>query len=220
LDLIYSGLKPDHNVLDVGSGIGRVALPLTQYLNPTSHYIGIEIIFDPVSWCYENIHTRYPNFEFKHVNAENPYYNDSKIKQTKLDLPVEENYADFIFMNSVFTHLHPEDSQYYVRELSKKIKIGGLFWCTWFIIDDESTALMEEGMSRYDMLWTSDEIAYYPTSEKSTVCVGYRLSFIESIMAENGFVLERPVDMGGWCGRKPRSNTKSIAQDVFLFRKS
>jgi hypothetical protein len=123
-------------------------------------------------------------------------------------------------MNSVFTHLHPKDCQYYARELSKKIKAGGLFWCTWFIVDDESMALMKEGKSRYNMLWPNDGIAYYPTSEKSTVCVGYQLNFIETIMAENGFVQERPVDMGGWCGRKPRSNSKSIAQDVFLYRKA
>ena len=77
-DLIFSGLKPDHNVLDIGSGIGRVALPLTQYIYSTSHYIGIDVIFDAVSWCYENIHTRYPNFEFKHVNAENPYRSEER----------------------------------------------------------------------------------------------------------------------------------------------
>ncbi len=78
---------------------------------------------------------------------------------------MEDNFADFIFMNSVFTHLHPADCQYYAPELPKKIKSGGLFWCTWLIINDESKALMEKGMSKYNMPWTSDEIAYYQTLE-------------------------------------------------------
>lgn len=29
----YGGLKPDHKVLDIGCGIGRIAVPLTKYLN-------------------------------------------------------------------------------------------------------------------------------------------------------------------------------------------
>lgn len=37
-------LAPHHHVLDVGCGIGRIAIPLTQYLSPEGRYEG----FDPV----------------------------------------------------------------------------------------------------------------------------------------------------------------------------
>ena len=38
------GLKPDHHVLDVGCGIGRMALPLTTFLSAGGEYRE----FDPV----------------------------------------------------------------------------------------------------------------------------------------------------------------------------
>lgn len=40
------GLKPNHRVLDIGCGIGRMAVPLTQFLDPkTGTYEGV----DPVN---------------------------------------------------------------------------------------------------------------------------------------------------------------------------
>ena len=37
------GLKPHHRVLDVGCGVGRMALPLTGYLTPPGDYDGIVV---------------------------------------------------------------------------------------------------------------------------------------------------------------------------------
>lgn len=37
-------LKPNHRVLDVGSGIGRMAIPLTSYLNHEGSYEGFDIV--------------------------------------------------------------------------------------------------------------------------------------------------------------------------------
>src|ERR1700730_7662335 len=36
----YGGLKPDHKVLDIGCGIGRMAGPLTSYLSAQGEYQG------------------------------------------------------------------------------------------------------------------------------------------------------------------------------------
>jgi SAM-dependent methyltransferase len=40
----HGQLQPDDAVLDVGCGIGRTALPLTKFLSPPGHYIGIDVI--------------------------------------------------------------------------------------------------------------------------------------------------------------------------------
>jgi ubiquinone/menaquinone biosynthesis C-methylase UbiE len=37
------GLRPDEKILDVGCGIGRKTLPLTQYLTKGREYEGIDI---------------------------------------------------------------------------------------------------------------------------------------------------------------------------------
>ena len=45
------GLKPEHRVLDIGSGIGRVAIPLTEYLNEKGSYEGFDVVELGVNWC-------------------------------------------------------------------------------------------------------------------------------------------------------------------------
>ena len=39
-----AGLKPHHKVLDIGSGLGRMARPLVGYLDPDSEYHGVDIV--------------------------------------------------------------------------------------------------------------------------------------------------------------------------------
>src|SRR5688500_5001218 len=53
------GLEPDQRVLDVGSGTGRMALPLTRYLEDGS-YDGIDIVAASVEWCRKTYSRRYP----------------------------------------------------------------------------------------------------------------------------------------------------------------
>src|SRR5690348_9362847 len=52
--LIKAGLQPDHSVLDLGCGIGRLALPLTQYLSEQGYYRGIDINLSGIAWAHEN----------------------------------------------------------------------------------------------------------------------------------------------------------------------
>ncbi len=44
-------LSEKMNVLEVGCGIGRDAIPLTQILSPNANYTGIDIIGRSIEWC-------------------------------------------------------------------------------------------------------------------------------------------------------------------------
>src|SRR5262249_30222476 len=59
------GLKPHHRVLDIGCGIGRMAIPMTQYLSPQGSYEGFDIVDIGIDWCKAHITTQYPNFRFQ-----------------------------------------------------------------------------------------------------------------------------------------------------------
>ena len=53
------GLRPDSRVLDIGCGIGRMAVPLTQYLDTaTGSYRGIDPVAGGINWCRQTISRR------------------------------------------------------------------------------------------------------------------------------------------------------------------
>ena len=70
------GLKPNHRVLDIGSGIGRMAIPLTEHLTSGS-YEGFDIVPTGINWCKENIEKRFPNFKFTLTSISNDLYTES-----------------------------------------------------------------------------------------------------------------------------------------------
>lgn len=69
----YCHLLPNSNFLDIGSGIGRIAIPLTDYLSSTGKYEGFDIMPANVQWCQDNITTRHPGFCFKVADIFNNY---------------------------------------------------------------------------------------------------------------------------------------------------
>ena len=69
------GLRPDEKMLDVGSGIGRKTLRLTQYFDDRAIYEGIDIAKSGVDWCREKITPRFPNFRFQQIDVYNKHYN-------------------------------------------------------------------------------------------------------------------------------------------------
>src|SRR4029077_15461193 len=70
------GVQPNHRVLDVGSGTGRMALPLTKYLRGGS-YEGIDIVASSVRWCQKTYTPQYPNFRFRFSDIYNKLYNST-----------------------------------------------------------------------------------------------------------------------------------------------
>ena len=51
-------LQPQESVLDIGCGVGRIAVPLLDYLGPQGSYLGFDISRDAVEWCAAHITPR------------------------------------------------------------------------------------------------------------------------------------------------------------------
>jgi hypothetical protein len=85
-------LEPGEKLLGVGCGIGRMALPLTKYLNEKGSYEGFDIVADGIHWCRTKITPRYPNFHFRLADVRSAQYNpNGSIRPANTSSPMTTN---------------------------------------------------------------------------------------------------------------------------------
>jgi ubiquinone/menaquinone biosynthesis C-methylase UbiE len=138
-------LRPDARILDVGCGIGRLAVPLTGYLDPVGSYEGFDVVKQGIRWCNKKIHSRFPNFRFLHVDLKNDLYNlDTKNEARYFRFPYKDHEFDQVILTSVFTHMLPEDLDNYLEQIRRVMKPGGKCFVTFFLLNEEIRQSLEK----------------------------------------------------------------------------
>ncbi len=179
------GLKPDERVLEVGCGVGRMAVPLTSYLN-SGEYEGFDVMPGAIEWCQENISSKYPNFRFQVADVYNKEYNPGGThRASEYAFPYEDDSFDFVILTSVFTHMLPDEVSNYLSEIERVMKAGGRTIITFFLLNQESLKLIESGMSTIDFRY---DFGVYRTKEKSTpeAAIAYQEDFVRNLYGERG----------------------------------
>lgn len=105
--LIASGLRPEHSLIDVGCGSGRLAKQLAGYLS--GGYLGIDIVPALVSYARQRFSR--PDWRFEVAGD--------------LKIPAADGQADMVCFFSVFTHLRHEESYLYLEEAKRVLRGGG-----------------------------------------------------------------------------------------------
>jgi SAM-dependent methyltransferase len=210
-----AGLTPDEAVLDVGCGVGRMALPLTRFLSPAGRYDGFDIVRANTDWCTQAITARWPNFRFQHADIFNREYNPrGKICGRDYQFPYPDRTFDFAFLTSVFTHLLPPEAAHYLSEVGRVLRPGGRCLATFFLLNAESERLVDAGRAAFTLA-PGDGVYRVHSLLVPEMCVAMAESFVASAALAGGLVIARPIHTGGWCGRK----TWLDYQDIVLFRK-
>ena len=152
LDLLvkYAGLKPDASVLDIGCGIGRLAVPLTRFLSERGSYDGFDIVKKGIDWCNNRISPKYPNFRFLHIDLKNDLYNDKTENEARSFIfPYEDDSFDCIVLTSVFTHMMPDDVDNYLNQIARVMRSGGKCLVTFFLVNDAIMKKMNRGETSF-----------------------------------------------------------------------
>jgi len=146
IELIDRGLRPEHRVLDIGCGIGNLAIGLKDYLR--GGYDGIDIHPEAVAWCQQAITPRYPSFRFHRADVSSHAYNPGgNLAAGAYRFPFPDRTFDFIFLASVFTHMMPDAVERYLHEISRLLTPGGACVESYFLLNDDTRPGVEAGRS-------------------------------------------------------------------------
>jgi SAM-dependent methyltransferase len=128
-------LAPDHAVLDIGSGNGQKARPLTGFLSPDGCYRGFDIVRSGVEWCQAR-YARFSNFRFDLAPVRSDWFApDGTVAAEQHVFGYPDDTFDVAFAASLFTHLQPAESAQYFRETYRVLKPGGRLFATCFLIN-------------------------------------------------------------------------------------
>lgn len=203
-------------MLDIGCGIGRLAVPLTSYLTQEGSYEGFDVVKSGIDWCNKHIKSRHPNFNFRHIDLKNDLYNLSTNDEAKnLVFPYEDSEFDFVFLISVFTHMMPEDMVSYLHQIHRVLKNGGVCFATYFIMNKENKKLMEES----DVIKFNFDFGHYYLHNRSVkeANIAFKEEYLNDLFAEKGFSVVNKY-FGYWSGRE---KAKTIDfQDIVILTKS
>jgi SAM-dependent methyltransferase len=198
----YGGLTPHSDVLDVGSGIGRLAIPLTRYLDEDGSYEGLDIVAAGIKWCDEKITPSHPNFRFTVADIFNKEYNPAgRTAASEYRFPYDDGTFDVAVLISVFTHLIPADAENYVAEISRVLRPGGRCFATFCLVNEESHRLMDSGASavRFNHRIGPASVVSAKVPE---LAVGFDEPYVRDLFEAQAFSLDG-IHYAGWCGRPP-----------------
>jgi SAM-dependent methyltransferase len=199
---VDAGLEPQHRLLDLGCGVGRLAVAVSQYLDDRGHYVGLDTDRTAIRVCDEWIGSKLPHFTFVWADVYNTAYNPSAdAKAAQYRFPFDDDDFDFVFSNSLFTHLVPDDARNYLGEIGRVLKPGGRAMNTIFLLNQESLALVRGGDSPQGVLHELGDLALVKKPERPEAWIALDEQFVRTAHTAAGLEIEQ-VRYGAWPGRE------------------
>jgi SAM-dependent methyltransferase len=216
----WAPIEPNHSVLEIGSGIGRDAIPLTKIIGEQGNYVGVDIIKESIDWCNDNITAKHPNFRFVHFDVMDQLHNPAgTTKTTGIKLPVADGSVDRIILWSVFTHMAKLDIIHYLREFARVLKPSGKVYATWFVVDDAILAKARTvNLTSFNLRFEHavGDGCYINDPQHPMGAVAYTKPSLLAAVHSGGLALNGDILRGSWSGYF--DNPKG-GQDATVLRK-
>jgi SAM-dependent methyltransferase len=208
----YCPLRAGHDVLEVGCGVGRDAIPLTRVLGDTGSYVGVDVSGPSIAWCQEHITARHPNFTFVHLDIHSEFYNPKgAMAGDEIALPVASSSVDRIILQSVFTHMFEADITHFLREFHRVLRPDGRVFASFFVLGEESMRLATETPDVLKFTHVHGDGCRVNDLGYPEAAVGYTPDVLARMVRRGGFTLAEPVRAGSWCGRTGVEDGQDIA---------
>ncbi|MER8570072.1 MULTISPECIES: class I SAM-dependent methyltransferase [unclassified Mesorhizobium] len=209
----YVGIAPDNSIVEIGCGIGRDAIPLTERLAANGRYLGIDVVKPMIDWCQQAITSKHPNFKFVHFDVAEKWYNPNGTELLQqCQIPVPDSSVDVIILHSVFTHMMRRDIAHYLDEFARILKPSGRVLATFFIINGD--ILKNQGPKSYITFYHSvGDGCHVHELEKPTHAVAYEEATVAAMVADANLRMAGSPIWGAWSGR--RSNP-GAGQDAII----
>jgi len=206
-------LQPQHHLLDVGCGIGRIALPLLDFLSPAGAYEGFDVIPSGIDWLRRFVTVKFPYFRFHHADGiHSGLYNpQGGSDPSRFAFPYRQNSFDLAVAVSVFTHMTPPGVSRYLVETGRTLKPGGRLLCTAYLLDREGLAAAQTASSAMSF---SHDLGAYRVRNLSTPesAVALDEDYFLADAGKAGLKLAGKIRRGSW--RKGGFHT---GQDIVVF---
>ena len=193
----YLDLKPDATVLDIGCGIGRLAVPLTGYLNEKGAYFGFDIVKRGIDWCNKHIAKKYPNFHFLHTPLKNDLYNlETETESHHFVFPYPDNQFDAIVLTSVFTHMLADDVANYLNQIHRVMAENGKCMATFFILNENAKNNISQQKTDYIFPYPHKN-CFLMNQKVKEANVAYEEDFLIDLFRQKNLKIEK-IHYGGW----------------------
>lgn len=201
-----AGLSPAANVLEIGCGVGRMAVPLTSYLSEGT-YDGLDVAPAAIKWTRRAITRRYPNFRFHLADVYSDVYNPSGAWSAETyRFPFEDAAFDFVLLTSVFTHMLPAEVDRYLAEIRRVLRPTGTCFATWFITEAPVADGEEPMMSFEHPLGDGCRVH---DADRPRAAVAYSQQVLEEMYAGSRLQISA-IHYGFWAGRLDPTSFQDI----------
>jgi SAM-dependent methyltransferase len=211
-EVLSHGLKPADRVLDIGSGIGNLALALAGDL--LGGYDGIEIHPEAVAWCQSAITRLHPNVRFHHADIFSGAYNPAgRLTASAYRFPFDDARFDFVYLGSVFTHMLPDDVGHYLVEIGRVLRPGGTCAASFFLLNEDRREAVAAGRSFMPFPFEDDSgRARVHDLQRPEAAIALDERFVLDACQRAGLTVER-IRRGEWW------NGRADDQDVVTARR-
>jgi SAM-dependent methyltransferase len=181
------GVPPElyDSVVDFGCGCGRIARQLIVQPAPPRRYLGVDINRPMIAWCQESLQPLREGWRFEHHDVYNKNLGPDNSPNRTQPFNMEAGAASLLIAHSVFTHLSLDQTIFYLHEVRRVLKPGGVAKTTWFLFSRQTFPML-----------VPQQVCLFVNEDDPTNAVIYDWEWLRQAAIDAGFRIRRIVPPG------------------------